>query len=116
MKYTILKEKNINITLNHKKVTTEYLCELLPFLFADEIIFTNENQQKIMINKFPLEDNGNINNLKDFIIERSVINPQPTLNKDAYESFKSNYELNDEYINFAYFGLFYGTRNFEDVF
>ncbi|MBX7076074.1 MAG: hypothetical protein K1X33_02010 [Methanobacteriaceae archaeon] len=115
-KNTILKEKNINITLNHKKVTTEYLCELLPFLFADEIIFTNENQQKIMINKFPLEDNGNINNLKDFIIERSVINPQPTLNKDAYESFKSNYELNDEYINFAYFGLFYGTRNFEDVF
>jgi hypothetical protein len=116
LKNDLLKKNNIIIELDPSNVSTEYLCELLPFLFADEIIFTNENQRKIMMDKFPLKGKGNINNLKKFVLNKSKICPQPTLQKDAYNITPSEYKINPNYVNFAYFGHFYGTRNFEDVF
>ena len=45
-KYYFKKKKNINITLNHKKLQLN-ICVNYFLLFADEIIFTNENQQKL---------------------------------------------------------------------
>lgn len=51
-----LKEMNLNSALDSNLTSIEFLCELLPFLFADKIIFTNENQKKLMINKFLLKN------------------------------------------------------------
>lgn len=111
-----LKEMNLNSALDSNLTSIEFLCELLPFLFADKIIFTNENQKKLMINKFLLKNKGNFKNFKQFIDNKSLIKPQPILKKSAYESIQSKYKIDNNYINFAYFGLFYGNRNFEDVF
>ena len=112
----------INTTLENHKIqnlpkntSTEYLCELLAYLFADEIIFTNNNQKNIMINKFQEIYHGT-EPINTIIEEKSMIKPQPTLKKEYYNQTSSNYKINNEYVNLAYFGLFYGTRNFEDVF
>lgn len=112
--------KNLNNILkkeNYPQIettTTEYICELLPYLFADKIIFTNKNQQEIMLTKFK-EINPNLD-IKDKVKEKSIIKPQPTLPKEYYNKTPVEYEISDKYVNLAYFGLFYGTRNFEDVF
>jgi len=84
-------------------------CELIVYLFADEIIFTCENQRKIMLDKFPHQDN--IIAAKD----RSEIIPHPTLPREYYESNKSNYQLDSDKVNFAYFGAFYKTRRLDDL-
>ena len=87
-----------------------FLCEYLAYLFADEIIFTNVNQKQFMINEFPHTD------VVDIINQKSTIKRQPTLPKEFYYLNFSSYEIDSDYVNFAYFGSFYETRNLEEVF
>ena len=108
--------KKDNIPSLPETTSTEYLCELLAYLYADKIIFTNKNQKQIMINKFQTIYHGNKDEIKQTIEEKSKIKPQPTLPKKYYKIKKTEYPLNEKQVNIAYFGLFYGTRNFEDVF
>lgn len=90
--------------------STFFTIEYLTFLFADEIIFTNENQCDMMIGQFPID-------LKDLIIEKSVISAHPTLPEKYYHLTKSTFELNPKKINIAYFGNFhYPERDFDAVF
>lgn len=87
-----------------------FLCEYIPYVFADEIIFTNENQKKFMINKFP------INEIKENIEKKSKIKRHPTLEKKFYNLVESEYLLDNNFINLAYFGRDYETRNLRDIF
>lgn len=87
--------------------TVNYICEYLTFIGADELIFTNENQKEIMIGNFP--------QLRDLINKKSVIKPHPTLDKKYYYIKSSNYEIDESYVNFAYFGVIFGNRNLEDL-
>lgn len=82
-----------------------YWCEMLPYQFADELIFTNENQLEYMLSYADSQ-------WHDVIRQKSVILPQPTLEKQFYE--KSDIELSkkDNEINLAYFGSFYVNRGF----
>lgn len=84
-------------------------CELIVYMFADEIIFTCENQKKIMLDSFPYQ--RSIIRAKD----RSKIIPHPTLPRQYYESDKVDYRLDSNKINFAYFGAFYKTRRLDDL-
>lgn len=86
------------------------LCEYLPYIFADELIFTNENQKEYMMNKFPYPE------IKSIIEQKSRIDPHPSLKKDFYNLKENNYHLNNNYVNIAYFGAFYATRNLDEVF
>jgi len=91
-------------------LSTFYTIEYLTFLFADEIIFTNANQREMMISQFPID-------LGDLIMEKSIISPHPTLPKKYYHLKKSNFKLNPNCINIAYFGgFYYPERNFNDIF
>ncbi|WP_026581957.1 glycosyltransferase [Bacillus sp. J33] len=85
-------------------------CEYLPYIFAEELIFTNENQLKYMIDNFPIKE------VRSIIKDKAVISPHPTLELDYYKINKSKYVLDSSKVNIAYFGNFYKTRNLKDLF
>jgi hypothetical protein len=90
--------------------STFFTVEYLTFLFADEIIFTNENQRDLMIRDFPFD-------VEDLVLEKAIISPHPTLPEEFYHKKETEFKLNDDYINMAYFGdYYYPNRNFEPIF
>lgn len=84
------------------------VCEVLPFLYADELIFTNQYQMDYMIERFDDE-------IQALVKEKAVIKQHPTLPKDMYDIVKSFYKVNNDEINIAYFGNFYDTRGFRQI-
>lgn len=84
-------------------------CELIVYLFADEVIFTCENQEKLMLSKFPHREK--------LVSAKAVpnIKPHPTLPTAFYESCQTDYLLDNSKVNFAYFGAFYKTRRLDDL-
>lgn len=84
-----------------------FIAEYLTYIFADEIVFTNKNQKKVMIDKFRYD-------VRDLINDKFTISKHPTLDKKYYYLKESNYEIDNSYVNFAYFGVISGDRNFED--
>lgn len=91
-----------------KTDTINYISVYLTFIFADEIIFTNKNQQEIMTKDLD-------SNLKEEVLKKSTIAPHPTLDKKYYYLKENSYEVDNNYVNFAYFGVVYPNRNFEDI-
>ncbi|MDO5848667.1 MAG: glycosyltransferase family 2 protein [Methanobrevibacter sp.] len=86
--------------------TVNEIVEYITFILADEIIFTNENQREIMLEDFP--------KLKEMVYNKSKVSRHPTLEKKYYYLRNSDYEIDKNYINFAYFGVVYGSRSFEE--
>jgi glycosyltransferase involved in cell wall biosynthesis len=102
---TILKEKDLELISSENDINS--ICEYMTFIFADEIIFTNESQKEVMINTSPFKIDEIINN-------KYTISPHPTLDEKYYYIKKSNYPIDDKYVNFAYFGVIFSNRSFED--
>ncbi len=98
-----LKEKNLELISS--KYDINCICEYLTFIFADEIIFTNESQKDVMIDTIPF---------KIDIDGKYIISPHPTLEEKYYHVKEINYPLDKDYINFAYFGVIFSNRAFED--
>src|SRR5699024_9217598 len=73
------------------------LCEVLPFIHADELIFTNTHQLEYMMERFDPE-------LQELIRKKAVISQHPTPPKSLYSLVQSYYTLDDTVINLAYFG------------
>jgi glycosyltransferase involved in cell wall biosynthesis len=86
-----------------------FLCEYLSYMFADEIIFTNKNQKKFMLDNFPYDVEETVN-------PKSTIQEQPVLPKNYYYLHESPYLIDKNFVNFAYFGSFYGKRDLFMVF
>lgn len=101
----ILKEKELELISEDNDINC--VCEYLTFIFADEIIFTNESQKEVMINTQDFE-------IENIINGKSVISPHPTLDEKYYHVKESNYPLDENYVNFAYFGVIFSNRSFED--
>lgn len=101
----LLKDKNHELISVDDDINC--ICEYLTFLYADEIIFTNNSQKKEMINTLPFK-------IADIINKKAIISPHPTLDEKYYYINKSDYEINENYINFAYFGVIFSNRSFED--
>lgn len=85
------------------------LVEYLPYLFADVVRFTNENQRKIMLNSIPIDIN-------DFVLNKSEVLRHPISDKEFYTLRESSYKVNENYLNFAYFGTYVGKRHLEYLF
>ena len=102
---SILKEKNLELISNKNDINC--ICEYLTFIFADEIIFTNKSQKEVMINNLPFK-------IDEIINSKYTISPHPTLDEKYYYIKKSNYPIDNNYINFAYFGVIFSNRSFED--
>lgn len=108
-------DKVNNLLLNngfpeYKDSNLYFLCEYLPYVFADKLIFTNENQKKFMISKFPIPE------IEDIIDNKAQIKRHPTLKKKFYYLSESDYQIDNNYVNLAYFGRDYETRNLKEVF
>ena len=101
----ILSEKNLELINADDDINC--VCEYLTFVFADEIIFTNESQKEVMTDTLRFD-------IEDIINEKSVISSHPILDLKYYYVKKSGYELDNSYINFAYFGVIFSNRSFED--
>lgn len=86
-----------------------YLVEYLPFLFADIVRFTNKNQREVMLSYFD-------DNVKDYVIAKSEVKPHPTLDNYYYHLKNINYEIDNDCINFGYFGLYAEKRDFNQLF
>lgn len=84
------------------------LVELLPFIFADEIVFTNYKQRTQMIKRFT-ED------IQQAIIKKSVIRPHPTLCAQYYEKQRALITVDKATFNIGYFGNFYETRDLKEI-
>ncbi len=101
----LLQTKNLTMPKNDNLY---FWCEYLAYVFADEIIFTNENQLSYMLEKTE-------HNLHAMIKEKAIIKSHPTLDKKYYELRDSYYPLEKEKIHLAYFGAFYQTRKLNDI-
>lgn len=79
-------------------------AEVLPFLLADEILFTNPNQRDLMLERCHDQE------LADSVRSRAVVSPHPTLPRSFYHRVGTDYELPRDRKNIAYFGNFYANR------
>ncbi|WP_407380717.1 hypothetical protein [Methanobrevibacter sp.] len=102
---TILKEKNLELISSDMDINC--ICEYLTFIFADEIIFTNESQKDVMMDTLN-------HKVEDLVNEKTTISPHPTLDEKYYHIKESSYQLDDNYVNFAYFGVIFSNRALED--
>ena len=101
---------NTSFPLVENKSSAYFIAEYLVYLFADKVIFTNSNQREMMLGQFPVD-------VHDFVLAKSEIKRHPTLGSLYYYIKESDINLNDEYINIAYFGTdYYGKRHFEALF
>ena len=90
--------------------TAYFIAEYFVYLFADKIIFTNENQRKVMLDQFPVD-------VKSFVLDKSKIEMHPTLNDEFYHIKDVDLDLDENHINMAYFGNdYYSKRHFESLF
>ncbi|MGY3905575.1 glycosyltransferase [Aeromonas bestiarum] len=103
-------EKVDALILKHKDNDNLYFwCELLPYLYADEIIFTCTNQRDYMLSKISDET------IKKVALDKSTISQHPTLKSFYYTLGSANYPIDNTVKNIGYFGAFYSKRNLDDV-
>ncbi len=84
------------------------MCEVLPFVFADEIVFTNLNQQQSMLARFD-------DNFREMVESKSTISIHPSLDEYYYNIEKHYVNLDQNEFNIGYFGNFYETRSANDI-
>lgn len=83
--------------------------ETITYAFADEITFTNGHQLGFMLGHFPDR------RLAARAAERSVVSHHPRPEPRLYRLADSGYQLPQDKINLAYFGVFYATRGLSEV-
>lgn len=83
-------------------------AELLPYFFADELIFTNENQLEIMLEYAPLM-------FRELIRDKAIVKHHPTLPRGYYGLAEGRRFDNINKIKIAYFGDFYKTRGMTEL-
>ena len=83
-----------------------YWCEKLPYLYADELIFTNQNQLDYMLSYAD-------ESLQETIRNKAVIQPQPTLDRSFYQLSQIKLDKDPDKFHLAYFGSFYVNRGFK---
>ena len=106
-----IKEMKKHTASNYQKYLDDNLfnmAEVIPFLFAAELVFTNELQLESMIDRFD-ED------FKEMVRRKSVIERHPTPAPEYYSYQKNYVALDRDKINIGYFGNFYETRNAEEI-
>ena len=83
--------------------------EHLAYTLADEIVFTNANQKRVMLEH--IVDPG----VRARVEGRAVVAHHPTLPADFYSLADVTYPLPEGKVHLAYFGIFYPTRGLTEV-
>ncbi|WOH37519.1 glycosyltransferase [Thalassotalea fonticola] len=87
-----------------------FWCEFLPYILADELLFTNENQLEYMCSYIKDED------IIHLVKSKATISHHPQPLKQDYQLKSVQYPLDEAKVNFAYFGTFYATRGLGELF
>ena len=85
------------------------LAETLVYAFADDIMFTNSNQMKEML------DHISSDRLRDRVKSKAIVSNHPTLPRQYYLREDSGYVVDDAKLNLGYFGEFYSSRSITEV-
>lgn len=93
-----------------------FISELLVYLYADEIVFTNRLQEKYMLSylKEKVFDANQLYLLLKNIQHKSVVKPHPILEQSFYTKGKKILDLDKNYINIGYFGNFNINRGLDE--
>ena len=93
-----------------------FISELLVYLYADEIIFTNDSQKDFMLNYFSKKcfDYNQKFLLLNEIKEKSKVKAHPILEKKFYRQGKINVSVDKQNLNIAYFGNFNINRGLSE--
>ncbi|MDU0479900.1 glycosyltransferase [Staphylococcus chromogenes] len=75
---------------------------------ADQIIFTNVNQQKVMLSRYPVE-------FRAFVEAKSKIQQHVAPTPEMYQLQQADYPLDNVKLHIGYFGSFYANRGVGDV-
>lgn len=86
-----------------------FWCEILPYVYADKIIFTCTNQRDYMLSML------NDEKIRALVLNKSVISQHPTLTQFYYNLGNASYPIDKGVKNVGYFGAFYAKRNLDDV-
>lgn len=84
------------------------LTELVTLIYADEVVFTNQNQQEVMLARYP-------RSLQEHVKAKSVVRHHLTPTPEMYTLVHSQFTLPTDRINIGYFGNFYANRGVDDV-
>ncbi|MGP5015382.1 glycosyltransferase [Glutamicibacter ardleyensis] len=82
--------------------------EILPYRYADTLVFTNENQLEIMVNAAPEILKGRISSI-------AQVSHHPTLPKSFYGIGNPQTYSTGNKLRIGYFGEFYKTRGLNEV-
>ena len=85
------------------------MVEYLAYKYADHVIFTNEVQKDYMLSYNPNPE------LNTAIENKAIVAHHPKMERKFTKLHKSNYQVDKNKINIAYFGRFYKTRGYEDL-
>ena len=85
------------------------LAELIAFIYADQLVFTNINQKELMLNRIKESD------LRHKIEQKSIVQGQPITEKELYSVSDIHFPLDNDYEHIAYFGAFYKNRSLEQL-
>jgi len=117
-----INDKNLDLIVPDNK--NAYLwSELMTYILADELMFTNPNQLKFMVNGTLKEFRNlwgkqSIKTLKKWIMGKSKIAPHPTLPREFYNVCNTDHlqlkrKKGSKHI--AYFGAFYDRRDISNL-
>lgn len=84
------------------------MAELLPYAFADEILFTNDLQRDTMLSHIY------IGALRERVATHSTVSNHPRLPREYYRPYQLS-GVTPQTINIGYFGQFYATRGLGDL-
>ena len=95
---------------DHAKTSQIFrLAELLPYILADEIVFTNEDQRRYMLSQPWLQT------VRDRAMAISTICPHPSLPSEYYSIGRASVGVDRTKVNIGFFGSFYATRGLREV-
>lgn len=83
-------------------------AELLPYFFADKLIFTNAHQLDLMLSRAP-------ERYREDIRKKATVSHHPTLPAHYYQLADAQSVVRRDKITLAYFGDFYKTRGMGEI-
>lgn len=102
-----MRKMGFNLELENRRLF--YWSEVLPYVLADQLVFTNVNQMKYMLSYC-----GDAK-LRREVERKAVIKPHP-IPRQWVNGGGRPYHLDDRCSNLAYFGSFYANRSLAGVF
>lgn len=84
-------------------------CEIIPYRYADKVIFTNDSQMEYMLEYCEDAEAAQL------AASKALVWHHPVIESDYVHLFSSNYSLSREKINVGYFGSFYARRNVDPL-